>query len=93
MHLIYSDDAADKLDFYEANDSQAYEAFDEILELLENHPTDERLRRHLIRPANAFAVRVFPGGRGPEPAHYLFWIPEPDDVAFIKWLGNTNASF
>ena len=93
MDLIYHDDAIAQLDFYEEHDPQAYAAFDEILELLENNPADDRLRRHLIRPAGAFAVRVFPKGRAPEPAHYLFWIPEPDDVAYIKWLGKANASF
>ena len=90
MQLIYDDLAADKLDFYQANDPQTYAAFDEILELLENQPNDPRLRRQLLRPPGAFAVRIFPGGRA-DPPYYLFWIPESDDVAYIKWVGNTKA--
>jgi len=53
MRLDYSDEAADALDEYEANDPELYRAVDDILELLENDETNPVLRRRLIRPANA----------------------------------------
>jgi hypothetical protein len=92
MQLIFDNLAADKLDYYEANDREIYVAFDEVLELLENSPNDPRLRRQMLRPPGAFAVRVYPGGRA-DPPYYLFWIPEPDDLAYIKWVGNTKTDF
>lgn len=87
MRLDYSDEAADALDEYEANDPELYRAADDILELLENEDTNPVLRRRQIRPATAFVVelRVTPSRNRP---YYLFWQPEENQtVAFIKYVG------
>jgi hypothetical protein len=87
MRLDYSDEAADALDEYEANDPELYRAADDVLELLENDDTNRDLRRRLIRPANAFVVELRPSPPR-DRRYYLFWIPEEDQtVAFIKWVG------
>ena len=87
MRLDYSDEAADALGEYEANDPELYRAVDDILELLENDETNPVLRRRLIRPANAYvvALRLSPPRDRP---YYLFWLPEENQtVAFIKYVG------
>ena len=92
MRIEYSDEAADALDDYEANDPELYKAADDVLELLENDENNVELRRRMIRPANAFVVRLrlAPGRKHP---YYLFWIPEQQQtVAFVKWVGPGDES-
>lgn len=86
MRIEYSDEAADALDDYEANDPELYAAADDVLELLENDENNVELRRRMIRPANAYVVRL--DLRGRNYPYYLFWIPEQQQtVAFVKWIG------
>jgi hypothetical protein len=94
MRVEYHSDAADQFDSYELTDRLLCEAFDEVIELLENDPNNSRLRRHQIRPVLAYAVQVFPKGRGGDPrSWWLFWIPEDDDVAFVKYAGPGDFHF
>ncbi len=96
MHLEFFDEAADALDIYEQTDPELFDAFDEVLELLEkddaNMPGHYRLRRKYLRPPGAFSVEVFPKGPRREHHYYLFWVPEKNQtVAFIRHCGPANV--
>lgn len=89
MRIEYHQDAGAALDDYYDNDPELYNAVDDILELLENDENNPILRRTLIRPANAFIVKV--NIRRSRP-YYLMWIPEDaQKVAFVKYIGPGGA--
>lgn len=90
MHLSFHPDANNELDRLEANEPRLYAAVDEVLLLLEEQPNHPRLRHHLIRPANAFVVKVYAPAYG-DRHYYVFWIPEPNDSAYVKYIGPGDA--
>ncbi len=84
-----------QFDAYDRDDPDLADAFDEVLELLERDDPDDkghwRLRKKLIRPANAYVVPVRVRGRDVQ--YYLFWQPEDMQTkAVIRYMGESTAN-
>jgi len=91
MLVEYSEDAADKLDFYEREDRQLYDALYEIFDLIGAGSRESFLRSHYLRPPGAYAVEVDVRGRSTDDRYYIFWAEEPGDVAFVKAIAATRT--
>ncbi|TAM71941.1 MAG: hypothetical protein EPN48_00635 [Microbacteriaceae bacterium] len=91
MRVEFSEEADDKLDFYEQTDRQLYDAFFDVIDLIANDSSEVFLRRHYLRPPGAYAVEVVVRARSTNDVYYLFWEEEPGGVAFIKAVATTHT--
>ncbi|MCJ0700237.1 hypothetical protein FRIG_03660 [Frigoribacterium faeni] len=90
MDLWYTDEAADKLDFYDENDSTLGDAFDAVLQVLKKSPNDSRLKQRYLRPPDAYVVPVQVPGR--DTRYYVFWQYDENGDIWIKYAGSSAAA-